>query len=1551
MSRSRRSSFGHQHYQQQFTVTSTINYGDDGLRCEGTASPGIVCPPGGGAGGAGTSSSPSRFSESSYSNLGSRLTAYVAQSSVAAAAAAQATATGTSTTHPLNNLPTPSSSSSLSSSVTYGGGDEHSGSLRPCCISPSVAPLNHHHHNHQHHHHAGSSSNGAATPLQSSSDHHRYSTSSAPNSIMYPPETQRNGPHHRSMSPSSRTRYPVPERFRDPPATASSAATPPPTAQVGSTKVDQYGNYLLSNSPLMTSSESYSYLTSTVHTPVKRYIPTPPPPESFQHEAPLGPSLMAGLMASGGAGINIITPHQQSVGGATSTATLIKSLPYRLKVKPDGRGAEDATDHYATPPRARPVGVSLGERQSHCQATQICNYGASAGGGGSGRQGLLGGEYSMMRATTPVSIMSEPMAVLGGQQQQQQQLSDEEQQCYQCASLRQATGVHQTTQTSSGPISPQPLSISSVSMSDMERQQQSPLSPPSAMLSYAQQQQHHHPSHQQHHHHHHHHHHHQQQQQQQAHYQLATGGDDGTHAPSLIIAQSHTLNASCSNPSIIIQYQHQQHQQQQQQQQQQQIQQQPLYQQLQQLQQQHAQQQQQHHHQLQQMQQHQAQQQQAQQQQLQHLHLAPRLQPDSTPSTLQRNVQAIRQQRLSHKQRLKEYLRRSTSQFFGVDELHDEYEQQKWEDRQKRFAIRRFGSLKDEQTGPHPGARQGLNEPDRPDPLHGDHPLAHSDRPDILPAQSQDEPETEQNRRQRCNPYFRHDEQQLGVEVELLVERKPSVSRMLLSGIVFVVQSLRHRMIRRSKQWSRSFAPAHVALNNDDNDIYDGLTPVQEDEMFFDVPPAGALGQAVPPAPEQDLGVQDESHRQIYLLEADHHRASAAGTPAGAAADPSSMVTGGWRTRSAELLQQQQRQHHHHPDHLQDPLGRGRNAMFQFYYGQRIPGTILESVLDNSRRPSRHCIKLLRPNALDDRYDYRPFFTYWVNTTQILVLLLTLLCYGIGPIGIGFEQKSSQVLVTSLSLQTVQHYEQRNIWIGPRRDDLVHLGSKYAPCMRRDGRIMDQISKTRKQERETACCIRNDDSGCVQSSQADCSVRGLWPTTISTWKKWSPGDSGPGGRISGSVCGLDPKYCDAPASIAPHEWPDDITKWPICRKNNQFNQRFRFKDHTAEHMVCEVIGHPCCMGISGECRITTREYCDFVRGYFHDEASLCSQVSCLNDVCGMFPFIVTDLPDQFYRLFTSLYIHAGIVHLIITVAFQHVLLADLERLLGSLRTAIVYIGSGVVGNLTSAIFLPYKAEIGPLPSLAGTLSSLLVLLILCHWRNLKKPQYAMLKMLFLGLLLFGMGTLPWQQNFTGLISGLLFGITFTLALTPYLSLTKYTRKGKIKLVWTCFVLYSVLGAVMFLVFYLFPTFLSLNFLEGNQISSINDNNGMPDHYNPYDTFNYFNAKNGDGSPHGGIMLPGESGAGRHTGGEGGRIKDYADRGGTGNGNRYGGNGGGGGGGGGGGAISMSGGTIKAINPRYNNINSNGNPNAKSNIHSHKMVAICEKGQCNPRPNA
>lgn len=54
-----------------------------------------------------------------------------------------------------------------------------------------------------------------------------------------------------------------------------------------------------------------------------------------------------------------------------------------------------------------------------------------------------------------------------------------------------------------------------------------------------------------------------------------------------------------------------------------------------------------------------------------------------------------------------------------------------------------------------------------------------------------------------------------------------------------------------------------------------------------------------------------------------------------------------------------------------------------------------------------------------------------------------------------------------------------------------------------------------------------------------------------------------------------------------------------------------------DYMRCEIIGRPCCIGVQGECIITTREDCDLRRGYFHEKAFLCSQVK--KTLTGYFP--------------------------------------------------------------------------------------------------------------------------------------------------------------------------------------------------------------------------------------------------------------------------------------------------------------------------------------------
>lgn len=382
------------------------------------------------------------------------------------------------------------------------------------------------------------------------------------------------------------------------------------------------------------------------------------------------------------------------------------------------------------------------------------------------------------------------------------------------------------------------------------------------------------------------------------------------------------------------------------------------------------------------------------------------------------------QSRYTRKQKIKDYVKREIAKFFGVDTLSEEDERIKWYERQKRLAIRCFGQLRDDMDISSSPSRHGQGRNEQ---------LGY--RPDILPVQNNEESE----------------------RTHYKIRRKASVATMMWNGLSYMVS---RRNPRKQKQWSRSFAPAHV--KNNDDDLCDGLSPIASDETFFDSPAASG-------AANQDASGANRSG--MY------------------SSSSTAVRSNGWQIKS--------NQHEHELINGMRP-------------GSRISSHILDGIIDNSRRPLTNEIKLMRPTDLDDRHDYRPFFTYWINTVHILVLAITLISYGIVAFGIGMEQKTGQVMVTNLNLQQVSHQEPRNVWIGPRSMDLVHLGAKFGGCMRRDARVLDVIAKTKRKERETACCIRNDDSGCVQTSQAECSVGGLWPTqkTISTWKKWSPGDSG-----------------------------------------------------------------------------------------------------------------------------------------------------------------------------------------------------------------------------------------------------------------------------------------------------------------------------------------------------------------------------------------------------------------------------------------------------------
>ncbi|XP_074866493.1 inactive rhomboid protein 1 isoform X2 [Carettochelys insculpta] len=431
---------------------------------------------------------------------------------------------------------------------------------------------------------------------------------------------------------------------------------------------------------------------------------------------------------------------------------------------------------------------------------------------------------------------------------------------------------------------------------------------------------------------------------------------------------------------------------------------------------------------------------------------------------------------------------------------------------------------------------------------------------------------------------------------------------------------------------------------------------------------------------------------------------------------------------------------------------------------------------------------------IEDMDDHRPFFTYWVTFVHSLITILAVCIYGIAPVGFSQHETVDSVLRNRGVYENVKYVQQENFWIGPSSEALIHLGAKFSPCMRQDQQVHNFISAMREKEKHSACCVRNDKSGCVQTSEEECS------STLAAWVKWPHHPSTPtlagAKRQFGSVCHQDPRVCEQPASMDPHEWPDDITKWPICTKNSAGN----YTNHL--HMDCVITGRPCCIGTKGRCEITSREYCDFMRGYFHEEATLCSQVHCMDDVCGLLPFLNPEIPDQFYRLWLSLFLHAGILHCLVSVCFQMTVLRDLEKLAGWHRISIIYLLSGITGNLASAIFLPYRAEVGPAGSQFGILACLFVELFQ-SWQILARPWRALFKLLAVVLFLFAFGLLPWIDNFAH-ISGFISGLFLSFAFLPYISFGKFDLYRKRCQIIVFQLIFIGLFSGLVILFYFYP---------------------------------------------------------------------------------------------------------------------------------------------------
>jgi membrane associated rhomboid family serine protease len=167
--------------------------------------------------------------------------------------------------------------------------------------------------------------------------------------------------------------------------------------------------------------------------------------------------------------------------------------------------------------------------------------------------------------------------------------------------------------------------------------------------------------------------------------------------------------------------------------------------------------------------------------------------------------------------------------------------------------------------------------------------------------------------------------------------------------------------------------------------------------------------------------------------------------------------------------------------------------------------------------------------------------------------------------------------------------------------------------------------------------------------------------------------------------------------------------------------------------------------------------------------------SCnLSQLCGLTTIKQVDdmwLPNQWYRIFIPIFLHAGFLHIIFNLLLQVTMGASVERSIGILKYAIIYISSGIGGFLLGANFTPPGiASTGASGALFGILATNIIMFIYCGKKNAnmygtKHYGWFIFIMIAEVIISFALGLLPGMDNFSH-IGGFAIGILTAVLLLP-----------------------------------------------------------------------------------------------------------------------------------------------------------------------------------------
>ncbi|KAI0961898.1 hypothetical protein AcW1_000859 [Taiwanofungus camphoratus] len=188
---------------------------------------------------------------------------------------------------------------------------------------------------------------------------------------------------------------------------------------------------------------------------------------------------------------------------------------------------------------------------------------------------------------------------------------------------------------------------------------------------------------------------------------------------------------------------------------------------------------------------------------------------------------------------------------------------------------------------------------------------------------------------------------------------------------------------------------------------------------------------------------------------------------------------------------------------------------------------------------------------------------------------------------------------------------------------------------------------------------------------------------------------------------------------------------------------------------------PCMKDVQGV-PITTQFACP------NDTANPPDRICSLEQICGFGGFH-DETPNQSFRFIIPVFLHAGIIHYALNMLAQLTTSAQVEREMGSLTFLVLYMASGIFGNVLGGNFaLVGSPSVGASGAIFGTTAVAWVDLF-AHWRYQYNPVKKLMYMIIELIIGIAVGFIPYVDNFAhlgGLLMGLLVGMAFYPIISP-----------------------------------------------------------------------------------------------------------------------------------------------------------------------------------------